>query len=946
MSAAVAGRIRGASLAGETRWDVLAAEIDRLNRTDPREALTWAASWLATEWEAGSLEGHARALRAHGHALRFLGEYQDALAAYEQAEAQFLTLGLRAEAARTQIGHVTALRYLGRYQQAVDLARQTRAYFLRQGDQLQAAKQAMNLGTVFRPMGRLADALAAYRQARTVFRRLGERSLLADVEQNIGNVLVDLGRFEEALRRLQAAERIRRALGLRAEVALTLLNIGILCYRRSDYGRALQALSQAGSIYQSLGVERGARLVDLQMLPTAVALNLRAESTAAAERAIEGLRALAMPFELGQALIAAAGLAESEGALPLARARIDEACEIFSRIGNRVWEAGARLQRARLVAIGGGLEDGAAAPELWQALGECQTATQRLEAAEALDRAAFGRLVEGVLLVRLGAAPEALDCFGRVLAAAGALHADHLLFQAHAAIGELLETTDVAAAIASYRRAIDHLEHVRARALADDLQLSFLADKADLYERVVGLLIERETAEALAEAYDFVERSKSRTLLEELLAGDETAWVPRRSRVASLVRRVRDIRTRLNDAYTVVYGADQVPSWSSVARSGEAATVTDLEQEFLRATRELQLAARAESAIPLVGAGAESSDLSLPNGVALIEFYSVGDDLVAFVNTGGELRLRRLMSVGEVARLVEKLGFHIGKSALGSDYLRANIDPLRTGIERCLHALWQGVVAPLEDDLVGKDRLVVIPHGPLHGLPFHAFHDGERYLGERFTVTYAPSAGVYRACARGARTLGERAVVVGIEDPGLPWVGHEVDAVARAWPSVRVLAGKRATSRALRRQAGTFDALHVASHAVFRADNPGFSSIKLADAWLTVTDLTELARGAQLVTLSACETAVGGLAVGDEVVGLTRGLLAAGCSTVVASLWTVNDESTAKLMAGFYASLRQGDEPAEALRAAMLELRRAYDHPYFWAPFVVVGGGTHRAGAD
>jgi CHAT domain-containing protein len=113
----------------------------------------------------------------------------------------------------------------------------------------------------------------------------------------------------------------------------------------------------------------------------------------------------------------------------------------------------------------------------------------------------------------------------------------------------------------------------------------------------------------------------------------------------------------------------------------------------------------------------------------------------------------------------------------------------------------------------------------------------------------------------------------------------------------------------------------------------------LADAWLTVKDLADAARGAQLVTLSACETGVNGITAGDEVVGLTRGLLAAGCSAVVASLWTVSDESTARLMATFYASLRTGAAPAVALRAAMLTIREQYDHPYFWAPFVVVGDG-------
>jgi CHAT domain-containing protein len=257
--------------------------------------------------------------------------------------------------------------------------------------------------------------------------------------------------------------------------------------------------------------------------------------------------------------------------------------------------------------------------------------------------------------------------------------------------------------------------------------------------------------------------------------------------------------------------------------------------------------------------------------------------------------------------------------------------------------LYKAIVAPLEDVLDGYDRLVVVPHGPLHGLPFHAFHDGTGYLADRFTIAYAPSAGVYQAGLRTARPIGDRMVAVGIDDPGLPWVSYEVDEVVAAWPGATALRGAAASGRGLRRQVGRFDALHLATHGVFRADNPAFSSIKLADCWLTVNDLAEVARGAQLVTLSACESGVNGLSVGDEVIGLTRGLLSAGCSTIVASLWTVSYESTANLMADFYRKLPAGAEPATALQAAMLGLRPRYDHPYYWAAFAVIGGGLGRA---
>ena len=501
-------------------WDATAATIDRLNRSNPRLGLEAASEWLARERAGGSAEGIARALRAHAHALRFLRQYDEAIEEYEDAEARFYALGLPAEAARTQIGHVSALRFKGRYQEAVDLGVRSHRYFVEIGDDLQAAKQAQNLGTVYRPMGRLRDAVRSYNTALAALRRLNEKTVTADVEQNLGNVLVDLGEYDEALRHLRAAERIRRQLGLQTEVALTLLNIGILCFRRGDYGRALHALTEARQVYESLGVDRGTCMVDLEMLPTYIALNLREESSAAAERAIEALRRLAMPYELGQALLSAGRLAEADGDAELARQRTAEARAIFGQTGNQVWEDQACLQEARLVARAASNDpDGVAEDDLRQSLEGCRAATAALEQAGALDRAVFGQLVEGAMLALLGESAAAHACYERARETAERLGADHLLFQAHEALGGLLESTDPDAAVVSYRRAIDHLEAVRSRAVAAELKTAFLADKADVYERLVGLLVREPSPAAVAEAYRYVERSKSRALLEDLLAG-------------------------------------------------------------------------------------------------------------------------------------------------------------------------------------------------------------------------------------------------------------------------------------------------------------------------------------------------------------------------------------------------------------------------------------------
>jgi CHAT domain-containing protein len=107
--------------------------------------------------------------------------------------------------------------------------------------------------------------------------------------------------------------------------------------------------------------------------------------------------------------------------------------------------------------------------------------------------------------------------------------------------------------------------------------------------------------------------------------------------------------------------------------------------------------------------------------------------------------------------------------------------------------------------------------------------------------------------------------------------------------------------------------------------------------YLSLYDLYELQLPVELLTLSGCGTGLNVVAAGDELLGLTRGLLCAGAQTVLLSLWDVHDRTTAEFMSSFYRQLAQEWEKGAALQRAMLELRARNPHPYFWAPFVLVG---------
>jgi CHAT domain-containing protein len=163
----------------------------------------------------------------------------------------------------------------------------------------------------------------------------------------------------------------------------------------------------------------------------------------------------------------------------------------------------------------------------------------------------------------------------------------------------------------------------------------------------------------------------------------------------------------------------------------------------------------------------------------------------------------------------------------------------------------------------------------------------------------------------------------------------------------QVLVENEATLARLKETAPTCRTIHLATHGTFRADNPLFSGLNLADGWLTTLDVFDLRLNASLVTLSACQTGQSVVASGDELLGLMRAFLYAGAASLILSQWTVQDRCAAQLMETVYQKLAEGWNKGAALRHAQLAFlagehpgRTAPDlhaHPYFWAPFFLVG---------
>jgi CHAT domain-containing protein len=322
----------------------------------------------------------------------------------------------------------------------------------------------------------------------------------------------------------------------------------------------------------------------------------------------------------------------------------------------------------------------------------------------------------------------------------------------------------------------------------------------------------------------------------------------------------------------------------------------------------------------------------------LLEYYLSDNRAVVFVATAERLAVVPLATnLADVRRLADRWQLNLDATARAIG-VEGPLTALGRNARGLLEALYRALLAPVEAILARYSRLVVVPYGPLHGIPFHALHDGTQYLVERLEVSASPSTRLYALCLRRPRRTGRRGLVVAYSDGGrLSGAVAEAESIAGVLRT-RTYLEDEATRAAFIAAAPDFPVVHLAAHGESRPDNPDFAHLRLADGQLSAIDVFNLDLRGALVTLSGCETGRAVVAGGDELIGLSRGFLHAGAIALVQSLWRVEDGSTARLMTHFYRALSAGQSAGEALRGAQLTLLAERPvHPYYWAPFQLIG---------
>jgi CHAT domain-containing protein len=832
--------------------------------------------------------------------------------------------------------------------------------------QRQEAATLFREGSALWREGDLPGALERLHRALSLYHGAGDRANERAVLSAIGGVYIAQRDYARVVEYGVPTLALARELGDRPTEQRTLNNLALAYSGLSEYAPSLDHAQQALVLAQALGDPNGERTALTRLWLAHRALGQDAQALGALQQSLARARELGDRQEelasldrlgvvynrLGQP---ARALEVLQPALALARELGDRRTEaaILPAIGAAHRDLGRPAEAVELNerALSLAAETGDRAGEVvalnnialtYARLGQNTQRLEVLEQALTLTQQVPGRPREQAIVVNLAGAHlsagrpgEALELSQRALSLApeqasrGSAAAPlTLMGQAYAALG------DLPAALDAYQQAIAASEDMRTAAQLDEFKTIVAERAAYVHERATLLLLQLDQPGA---AFEMAERARARTFLDQLggarpavargvapqLAQQEQTL---RGEIGALDEQLRQERAQpaaQQDAQQTAHLGAQL----AARQTAHAALLTQLK---LADPEAASLVSVDPLTLPEV-------QRLLPTDTTLLSYFVAPERALAFI--------------------VRRDAFQVVELPVREQALRESVDAFRRFGDPSdawrgpLEQLSQWLLAPLADELT-TPVVALVPHGSLHYLPFAALPTAAGLLGETHTLHYLPSASVLPFIQDKRRGAADRLLALAQSRPaGLPalrFADVEVASIASLY-GTQPLLGAAATTSALRQQAPEAQIIHLAAHGELNEQSPLFSRLFLApdgttDGSLTVQDVYGLnLEQADLVVLSACETQLGQQSRGDELVGLNRAFMYAGTPSVIASLWSVNDEATAVLMGAFYRHLRAGASKAEALRRAQVETRAQYPHPYYWAAFVLTGDpGTSR----
>lgn len=901
---------------GESHW--------RLGNLE--ESGIWLGRALDAMRETGDRLGEGKVLNVIGLLHWDLGELEQALIAMRLASDIAEELGNDLLAASTLNNMGLVHDELGNYRASLDEFQRSHRLFTDAANLRGQGDALGNIGGVHLLLGHFSEALAHYHKSLAISEQLNSKPAMTIDHGNIALSHLGLGDYAAALEHFDRALALSVETGMHQEQAYWQRGKANTLVRQGRYDLGLELHRLALTAWE----ESGAHLLLLDGLHDMGHLHLRLGDPVSAENYFD--RALAMAREIGQRQAVTLNLL-ALGDLHARLEQPEEARALYLEARQRADEAGELdLQAHALLRLSA----------QQHAAGDFDAAAQHAAGALALAQRTGARATEAEAWF---AQAEVARGLGQVDAAvrdyaaaagAGGHHGDpDLAWRINYGRGlALAQDGATPAAVAELQAAVTVIESVRDRLREQRFRSGYLQDKFQVYVDLVRMQMELGLT---GDAFSTAERLRARAFVAQLDQAEPALLSEAERRLERQFReRIRQLQERVQEEFGKNTAERRQPALEAYST------------ELMMAERDYQaFQDDLHSRMPALAA-AEAPQLAqvqarLGDGDALVEYLLAGDEVLAFV-----VRNKRISA---------------SVTAVGQVQLAARVRLLRDMLTepanqrwlRPAEALGETLLAPLfkQNMLEDVQRLHVVPHGVLHYLPFAVLPVAEgQLLMERFTLSYLPSASVL-VVPEHSGSAGRGLLAMAPRRGGLQHTRTEARVIASMFkPASTLFEGTAATESAFKQDAPTHELLHLATHGYFNRHNPLLSGLELEqdadnDGLLEVHEILGLQLDARLVTLSACQTGLGSgwfdeFPAGDDFVGLTRAFLVAGSQAVLATLWEVDDRSTVNLMQGFYQRLASPpgeQDQAEALVRAQREMRASteFNHPFYWAPFVLVG---------
>lgn len=895
-------------------------------RVNSQRALAFASAslWIANELREMELIAHGKRIKAN--VLCFLGKYKQAILLYRQALALFRRRSDDEGIARTLSASIQPMMLLGQYEKAHAAAGEARQLLLKAGDTHRLAMLENNIGNLYHRQDRFEEALNHYQRAYELLIPFRDSGNLLVSFNNMAMCLISLNDFIRAMNIYEQAQELGRREDLPLLRTITDYNIAYLYFLRGQYQRAIKLLKAAQESGKSINDPYLLALCHLDLSDIYIELNLSEEAVSMASKAFEYFQELGFKYEAAKARANQAIALGQSGRSAQSIELFNESRLKFIEEGNQLWPNLIDLYQAILMAKEGNYTDARAL---------CHRAAHFFYSSAIPTKRMLCHLLLGRWSLYLRDLNSAQKECEKALIIGETVETPMMRYQTFLLLGEIHQDQGKQkAAYAAFQKARTELEMLRAGLDHDELRIAFMKDKSTVYEFLVKIcLTNRSDTNAKREAFTYMELAKSRCLTEglqgrrELLKKDERIAL----QYKSLSEELSWFRHRI-----------ELEQLRSQEKSHKQINILTREAEIReRSLRQMicQLSSdKREISSPKATTALTLEEIQehLRQDVTLIEYFSAGDEVLAAVVERDAFSIETVTSLSQVTALLRSLRLQIEKVGWNSDAGRKSRRIDLEATRSHLRNLYQQLLGKIRNKIHGH-HLLVVPHGALHRIPFHALIDKESYLIDSFHVSYAPSASSFVLCEKRLSTTASNDLILGIPDDRAPYIADEAEAIHGLLPGSRLLTGNQATLSELKEAGPQSRFLHIATHGHFRPDNPAFSSIRLGDRFLHLYELCELDLPVELLVLSGCSTGLSVISGGDEQLGLVRGAFLAGVRSALLSLWNVNDRSTLGFMKSFYQRLKGHRSKIAAFHDALLELRDQYPHPYYWAPFFLTG---------